>query len=806
MDSCDREVPKSPFPNVFHILPQGHDKALKKAFYNIAAILFVIFSSATAVAIYHILQPFLRPLLWAALCGTFLYPFKYRVTTGARRWLRGLQVTKTPLFLGFIFLPVVILYNLVDYLGRLCWNNIKIIAFCCFSVLSIFFFLTMWPIQGIITGTTKFVMYAETVLSFFSSSWIWSPVIGYLLVVAFCYNERTKIFLTLGSFFLWIAICFHLVNVFNGPFVLGLCTFSSVLGVIGLVHNLSKIRSRSSADHKKNDNIIVVDRNDGQVDSSKETTNPSTTNQHQAVYSIIDDDDDDDDNGSGGGRVTNVTDDASRNFTATNITDHDKNDGNDENEDGGSGVRVRGVNVLPHHHHDKDKDSPDSVKQQLFLPLSDYESAVAGEAGGGGCGSGDNGSKKTFSDYCLMVLLWCTVLVQLWLYNILFIIIPLLLLCFIVKVLDNYLEVWSLLTGWFSSNLDLLKQNLSNGSRLGVIIPWPLICMLDKSIDKICSAFIVVLLVLGVGLLAVLAALEVHKESMHLVQISSNVFNKSEHPEFTRWLPDDEVLQNTLDSMVKNAYVYGREWIVRQNKTMKAYEKQLSLGDFSIINASFPFAYYRMKKLDLNLIDIARENVDLFMSVCFRLHVIFLTTLFYLLSSSHCQYKPVEFFCSFSPSYMNNFAFAKAFQDAINSVFLVSCKMAVFYGLYTWLTHSILGIQIVFIPSILAASFAAVPFLGTYVACLPAVFELWLVNGQPIHALVLFAAHYLPTLFIDTAFYSEIKGGHPYLTGLAILGGIYWMGLEGAIVGPVLLCCFVVAVHMYQAMIQPDSD
>lgn len=57
-----------------------------------------------------------------------------------------------------------------------------------------------------------------------------------------------------------------------------------------------------------------------------------------------------------------------------------------------------------------------------------------------------------------------------------------------------------------------------------------------------------------------------------------------------------------------------------------------------------------------------------------------------------------------------------------------------------------------------AAIFAAIPFVGAYWACLPAVVELWLVKGQGLAALACLIAHMVPAYVVDTAILREIKG------------------------------------------------
>lgn len=50
-----------------------------------------------------------------------------------------------------------------------------------------------------------------------------------------------------------------------------------------------------------------------------------------------------------------------------------------------------------------------------------------------------------------------------------------------------------------------------------------------------------------------------------------------------------------------------------------------------------------------------------------------------------------------------------------------------------------------------------------------------------------------------------VFSGYFYLIGFVIVGGIYWFGLEGVIIGFIFLCCFIVVYNVYGFMLIIDG-
>ena len=163
---------RSPLENVLHILPQGHDKALKQAFYNTAATLFVVFVGAAALAAYYILEVFLRPLLWAVLCGTVLHPFKKTLTNVVRGWLYHLRTSGTPFVVGTMLLPFNVLDAISSTLGGFVVRHSKLIVAVGTGLPAVYILYYFGPLGGIFTTLTSLFEFASNVLGYFSAVWV----------------------------------------------------------------------------------------------------------------------------------------------------------------------------------------------------------------------------------------------------------------------------------------------------------------------------------------------------------------------------------------------------------------------------------------------------------------------------------------------------------------------------------------------------------------------------------------------------------------------------------------------------------
>lgn len=153
----------------------------------------------------------------------------------------------------------------------------------------------------------------------------------------------------------------------------------------------------------------------------------------------------------------------------------------------------------------------------------------------------------------------------------------------------------------------------------------------------------------------------------------------------------------------------------------------------------------------------------------------------------------------------NRASSSAAFSSIISGVMITSFKNFVFHFFVTMLTFSFCESKFVYIPSCLAAFFAVVPIVPCFLVSLPLVIHLWFSEHFLLAGFV-FLIHFHAYWFVIASIQSEIEHSQPYLTALSIVGGLTTFGLQGVLIGPMLICFLKFSFEYVASMLKGDNN
>ncbi|VDP03285.1 unnamed protein product [Soboliphyme baturini] len=664
-------------------VPESDILAFKTAFYCTLFGVFTCVSFAALLSVYMLLRNFLKPILWAVMCGCALFPMKKGLSKILTSWLNGLKENNTPLLLGVVVAPLKIMdrcsSSLVDLVLK---KSIMKLILACVLVRYLFAMLTY---DAVLTMATWSWAFFDSIIDLGSSSWsiVLAALLGVGCVCCFLFaRDFNKDLLRYTFLSTWFVAFCAFVKLFYPVHMLVAFVLIALLLVMKMDINLS-------------------------------------------FFSV-----------------------------------------------------------------------PKSPTKSSTPPVN-------------------------FSDYCMEMMLGVSIIM------------------FVIKH-PTLLVVFALLLFY-----GMLKRTVEETLQI--------IEITQGSVDLIATATVIVMLLVSASLLGAFLFVQLNNEIVHIITVMGSI--TQQNGKLSELVSNFLKMQGN-ESLADSVYLHSRTWLTAQSRNL-AGKDDLEKADLieSHVKMLLDKLYMRFNSgseayptkqdvampnfwkflTSLNVMDMIQENLNLLSSVmqtawlvikvnmdiafmCFSTMftfiidlgfdivrfllqiVIFLTCFCYLLAFSGNEFLPLEWALSLIPVIpaiqSNKYLLLKAVQRSVRKVFIITFKMATFYGFYLWFLYSLFDLTVSVIPTVSASVLAAVPFVAPYWACLPGVLELWLIKGNSILAIGLAVSSFVPSFIVDPYFYEELNGSHPYLTGLSIVGGLYWLGFEGAIFGPILLCCLFSLVNI----------
>ncbi|XP_034941416.1 transmembrane protein 245 isoform X2 [Chelonus insularis] len=871
------ELPRTPMDNLMNVLSGfsiGHEKALKQGVYNAVALLLLCLVCTATYGLYIILQPFVKPLIWALLCGSVLFPFKFYITNTVNSWFAETESSHEPLLVNFAMVPIKIMDRISEGIGSFLYGHLKYVGIALASA-GVAFLVYSYTPSVLICLIWRFIQLGIAFVTFFVVNCniyvMFIVVIGYMSIFYIYWTPSNGISFNYASLVIWIMFSLYISNIF-GMYQIAIFCLLQILCITGFVYEVILIM-----DHKETQGKPLTFAEAVQL----ALTGDDASNSDAKISETVEEEED----AIVGELLTpRMTPDDIKEPLPTSSSRRptlkilkkalslDADAGMASSQERRSNNRSSSLS-----------NPRASIRERYFLKKLRNELKM----------SCDNPDEDVDTDVYMYGAVYACTGMLLWKHKWILIILTVPIIWYVIKQIGKYFSFWDYINNqrnklievfknWYKERQQaLIPAHVRGLYKIYVILDKKIKEVLKASIDSVATIVVILALLIFTFSASIFVLVQIYSEGIHLIQVTGEILNSTlvNNPDID-WLPKQ--WEESVNSVLDNAYTYGRSAIadgvkklvkdLEPSKAELLEKKVLELWDrlyqawmmsdepadmigptVDVAAAlsvweSFRESFGKVPTQMFNMSGIsnfAKDNVGIFVSVLdsiwsivkgnisivlsvftellslvlisgsavlnFALStIVFFTTLFYLLSSSGKTYKPIELIAMFSPISLYRKddlgGFAIALQEAVIGVFTATFKLASFFGMWTWFIHNLFQVKIVYLPSAFATVLAAVPFLDAYFACIPATIELWFTRGR-VMAILFFTFHFLPCNIVITNFYKEIKGGgHPYLTGLSIAGGILYLGVEGAIFGPLLLCCIMVAINLSRRYIQSFSE
>ena len=130
--------------------------------------------------------------------------------------------------------------------------------------------------------------------------------------------------------------------------------------------------------------------------------------------------------------------------------------------------------------------------------------------------------------------------------------------------------------------------------------------------------------------------------------------------------------------------------------------------------------------------------------------------------------------------------FLHSLFKSIQDIFVVTFEIFLCHAFVTWLTFTIFDVDFSFATAFTSGVFSIIPYFPPWIVCLHGVIYL-IYQHKFINSLIMLGMHIM-LLWIDPILMERIENSHPYLIGMSIVLGLTQFGLNGAIIGPLLVC------------------